>query len=512
VTEVAPPAVALPVIEELLRRLDDAGVRYCHWKSTTRLAEALRGETDLDLLVAAQSAPRFRAIVGGLGFREFVSHPSRRLPGVEDWLGLEPSVPRLVHLHVYGQLILGEDLVKNHHLPIEQVVLSAIERRDGMVVPTPEVELAILAVRALLKYRDGAYLRDRFRPGRRGGLAAGIRSEVADLLRRTTPSSVAATVEERLPMLPSSVLAEFLELAIARPPDARRLRSLRLRLEEALRPYRRMGAVEVAKRRAAAAVSRSRPVRRIREAASRGLGQISGRRKTAAAGGCVVAIVGIDGAGKTTLLRELNAIFGWRINVATLYLGSSRPSPPTRIAQAAHRLSRRMRGAAARGHLPRSLSAPVDSLESGANGLRAAAEAADRRRRALRGRDLAARGWLVLVDRYPMPDLEVGGRALDALRLGSASGASGAIEGRFVRAERRLYRDIPTPDLTLLLRIDPTAAMGRKREPGRRLEEKAAALDRWALSMPEGVVVLDASKSVDDLRRQAAQAVWEALA
>ena len=57
----------LPVLRPVFDALDGAGVRYCHWKSNRNLASALRGDTDLDLLVYRGDAARFRSIVERAG-------------------------------------------------------------------------------------------------------------------------------------------------------------------------------------------------------------------------------------------------------------------------------------------------------------------------------------------------------------------------------------------------------------------------------------------------------------
>ena len=47
-------------------------------------------------------------------------------------------------------LVLGERYVKNYHLPIEREFLDSVRLLDGVPVPSPELELGVLAVRALL--------------------------------------------------------------------------------------------------------------------------------------------------------------------------------------------------------------------------------------------------------------------------------------------------------------------------------------------------------------------------
>lgn len=501
----------LALISDLIGALADDGIRYCHWKSTSSLSVALAGKTDLDLLVDRSDAARFAATVAGLGFKRFISHPSRQLPGVDDWLGLDRGSRRIVHLHVYHELVLGEELVKNHRLPVEEVLLRHTRLLHGMPVPTPELELAVLAVRALLKYREDAYLRDLVGFGHRGGLPAGISEEVADLLGQTTPEAVGEAVERHLPMLPASVIVAFLRVAVSRPIDAGRVRALRHELERALRPYARRGELALLPLRAQAAVSRSRLVRGVRRVGERVRGRPSGRRKRPAAGGRVVAVIGIDGAGKSTVVDALVETYAWRVNVATLYLGSARPGIATAATQAATRIARRAsswlgRRLDERNPLTRAAGAVTDV----AFGVRALAEATERARRVRLGRRLAADGWLVVFDRYPMPNLRVGERRMDASRLPATERGAGWVSGRLARRERAIYRGIPEPELVIALRLDAETARARKPSAPIALEAKAEALAALG-DGDETLVVIDAAAPLEEVLRRATAAVWERL-
>src|SRR3989442_15584145 len=68
---IASPKVVrvLPVLRALFESLGRADVHYCHWKSNWRLPEALRGETDLDLVVHRADTPWFLSVVGALGLK-----------------------------------------------------------------------------------------------------------------------------------------------------------------------------------------------------------------------------------------------------------------------------------------------------------------------------------------------------------------------------------------------------------------------------------------------------------
>ncbi|MGI8828219.1 MAG: hypothetical protein ACR2I5_00395 [Candidatus Limnocylindria bacterium] len=499
----------LTLIAGLLAALDEAEIRYCHWKSSGGLAAALAGETDLDLLVDRGHSGKFTDEIRRLGFKPFVSHKSRQLPGVTDWLGLDVASRHLVHLHVYEELVLGEELVKNHRLPIEDVLLEHTERRFGMPVLIPELELAVLAVRGLLKYRDDAFVRDMIPIGHRAGLPKGISEEINGLLARTSSGAVGAAAARLLPMLPPRVIVEFLDAAGRRPIDAREMRRLRLDLENALRSYTRHGMLTVLTARTAAAINRSRFLRAWRRIQERLRERPPGRRKTPAGGGRTVAVIGIDGSGKSTVVQALVETFGWRVNVVSLYLGSSRPGLRTSVVQGMARATRRADASLARRGENPALWLRRFVVELAA-GLRAIAEARERRRRVELGSRLASRGWLVVYDRYPMPALTVGSRRMDAHRLPTPSLASGWWSRRLAQREAAIYRRIGSPDLVIALRLDTATARARKPEAPAALDAKAAALDALGVG-DAGVVVIDAGLPQEDVLRRAASAVWKCL-
>src|SRR3990172_4956487 len=97
----------LEILSELFQALNAAGIRYCFWKSTHGLDDALRGEGDLDLLVDRSDATRLRAMISDRDFKPFLSAPQRQFPAVEDYLGFDRRAGRIVHLHLHYRVIIG---------------------------------------------------------------------------------------------------------------------------------------------------------------------------------------------------------------------------------------------------------------------------------------------------------------------------------------------------------------------------------------------------------------------
>jgi thymidylate kinase len=501
------PADALPLTRQVFSALNSAGVRYCHWKSTTALALGLAGQTDLDLLVDRDEAAAFGAIVRAAGFKPFISHPSRRYVGVEDWLGHDAQSSRLVHLHVYYRLVLGEDYVKNHVLPIEKAVLDDVLLRDGVKVPAPATELVILVIRGLLKYRRTDAAKDALRLGRRGGIASNVRREVEDLSERVTSEELQAAAQRLVPMMPPFIFTDFVRALRTDHRDAATLLRLRGAARRALRGFERLPAHRALAISVGARLQRAPGLRRVLRPQSKA----DLRRKSSAAGGLTVALIGPDGAGKSTVIDEVVRWLGWRLSLRTSYLGTARPSTSTAVVQTLSRYARRL---ARRRHSGEPSSGPLDRVATLLAATRYLAEARDRARRAREGRRLAANGTLVLFDRYPLPWVRLASRPVDGPRIAELRDGPGhGLLGMLQRREEATYAAMPAPDLVILLAVDPDVALARKGNQDRdTIVAKARAVQEAARDAPrDGVIVIDAGQPLGTVVGEVEAAIWQRL-
>ena len=195
----------LVLIAGLCRSLDAEGVRYCHWKSNEAIARSANGENDLDLLVHRSDAERFEGILRKLGFKDTVQPGWKQLPGVYHSYGLDPPTGALVHIHAHYQLVVGDDMTKNIHLPIEESYLASSTPDQTFMIPSPAFELAVFLIRMTVKHCTW----DAF-VTLQGSLSRSERRELDDLLGHVDLDDVWALTDEHFPFISRELWARCL--------------------------------------------------------------------------------------------------------------------------------------------------------------------------------------------------------------------------------------------------------------------------------------------------------------
>ena len=490
-------AEPLQLVLRLGNALDEAGVPYCHWKSTTALERSLSGENDLDLLVARSALRPFTEVLSRLGFVRTYK-PGPAIPGIESFYGLDDESERWVHVHAHYHLVLGDDRTKNYRLPIEEQYLGSAVASDGLRVPAPEHEYVVLVIRMVLKYCIWDEIAWCALRGGRAGPTASERRELEQLGRRVDPGSVSAVVEDLLPTVGAALFSDCVAAATRDVPVTDRLRIGRA-LEVALGSYARRarrsdGAVRVARRVTTTIGRRAR----------------GPRKQRLAGGGAMVGIIGGDGAGKSTALVTLEGWLGSEFDVRLVHLGKPRWSATTTAVRGALKVA-----ATGTDVLRRYVRlAPADRVAEAVGDYRPLfwllCTARDRQHAYRRARRFAGAGGVVLCDRYPHPRLSSMEVPLIESRAGRRAGA------RLVQAmselEERYHRSIAAPELLVVLRLDPEVAVARK------VDESAESVRRrgaeiWNIDWrAAGAHVVDASRPRDDVARELKRLVWSAIA
>ncbi len=479
----------LQLVLDLCDALDRDGIRTCHWKSTDALDRSASGENDLDLLVAEDDVARFEAVLHTLGFVEAIVGRAKRQPGIRHFYGLDDASGRLVDVHAHERLILGDDATKNYRLPIETAYLSTSTAADPFMVPDPELELAVFVVRMMLKHGSPEAI-----VSGRGSLGRREREELASLEDRSDPAVRWHDLARSVPMLDR----QLLERCIASFDPGRTLR-MRLKAWGELR------------RRLAPGARRPRAVdvwlQGWRRIAGRTRRHLLGRppRKRPATGGRVIALIGSDGSGKSTTARGLAAWLSPVFTVRRVHMGKPRRSLAWILLRSGIHLGRRLGVAGTEAPAPvGSPDAPVGEPGRARQAIEALT-ARDRWRAATRARRLAARGSLVICDRYPLPEISV-----DGPRPPRRDADPRAAPRRLVEIEHRYHARIAQPDIVVVLAVAPEVAIRRRPEADPAVIDARA---REVLGAPwaADVAIVDASQSVEAVLADVKRAVWSRL-
>jgi thymidylate kinase len=504
---------ALP---QLAQALAIAGVRYCRWKRSLDLQRVLSGEGDLDLLVDRKHAETFCRVAAQLGFKQ--ASDAFDLPSAHELhlYHLQQETGALLHLHV-NLTLFGEGSPFCNRIPsLEELVQQHSSVEDdggllaGMPVVQPQAEVLIFVLRTMELYSS---LRASFTLRARQRSTEG---KLTTLLSYKSAGAWQPLLERWVPSVPPALFSHCLEALRNRTSWFRRYRLARqLRKlasgdgERAERSDRsrfwRANHIGLLVRRGLAFCGKA--FWRVRHG--------RGSPKQLAAGGAVIAFVGPDASGKSTMVAETTRWLGTVFRVQTAHLGKPPPTWLTLLPCLAWWLLRMV--------VPRLKAEP--SPETPKEGkskspgffyrLRAVLLAWDRRALAVRLSQRAARGWLVVCDRYP--SAVVGAPDGARLKAPEDEQPQGWLRSCLARLENRLYREAPPPNVVVRLQTPLAVAMDRNLIRVKAGKESNGYLARrhkdFFLAPFDGArtVELDAGKSQTETVQTLRRVLWELL-
>jgi len=494
------------LVVKLCQTLTDENIDYCHWKSNNALDRSASGDNDLDLLVSREIITEFSELLLRLGFKQAKAPVRKQLLGILDYYGYDGEADKLIHVQAHVQLILGHDMTKNYRLPIEKPYLESAVQGHLFKVPTPDFEFIVFILRMVLKHSTWDAIL-----GREGTLKLSERQEQAYLQAHINQDRVHEILKQHLPYIGVELFHRCIQaldpvcstwtrvktgLQLQSKLQANSRRSLLV--DTCLKLWRR-GVMAIHRR-----IFKSIPKYRLES------------------GGIMIALVGGDGAGKSTAIDSLYTWLSKHFDTTTVHMGKPSWSWTTIWIRSILKIGQLI------GLYP--LEASFDEtirqtslVSPGYPWLgREVCTARDRYHVYLKARRFAANGVLVICDRFPLPQIKLMDGPRTSRFISELMG--GPLGERFlsphpncpftkalVKLEISYYQQIVIPELLIVLRIQPEAAVRRK------TSEDAPSVYRrskeiWKIHWERTEAhVIDARQSKEDVLSELKTLIWSKL-
>lgn len=463
--------IPLSCMAKLISDLRATGVAFIHWKSNHRLEADLRTGGELDLLVAPASAVAFEEVLARHGFHAAECQPHASFPGIRHYFGLDAGSGRILHLHVYFQLVTGGGLLKNFRFPSE--ALFGREERDicGVPLPAARDELALFIVRKGIE--SSSILEMLFLRRER----ANVLEELRFLEQLCSAKDAALRAEQLLEVSVATIWLKCYHDIVCGVPLFRswwhgwcmsqRLRSYRLHTPLSAAALRLRALLHTLKLKFVASIPATKPKR----------------------GGKIIAFVGGEASGKSTSVEVVSEWLRPFYPTATLHAGKPPPTVigfiPRLLLPIMRKLFHRFRTnvvelkAADLGEAP-------SEQENFLYMLRSVMIAYEQYRHIVYGGNLRRKGYVVICDRFPSS--APGG--MDGPRLDPECFRNAFLRRALARLERAIYERIPKPDCIFRLRVPLDLALLRNaartkpdgEESAEYVAKRHSLMNRWHVS------------------------------
>jgi thymidylate kinase len=439
-------------LQQFIEKLNANEIKYCHWKSNSALSQVLTGETDVDLLIHRKHGDLFRLIMSELKFRPAGFQGDAPFPAVEHYFALDEEAGVFVHVHAYYRVITGESLSKNLHLPLEEMLLQNVCEEASIPVPVKSAELVVFTIRMMLKHTSLVELLMLSRDWK------GVRREIEWLMEAKPTDETLKLVANWLPSTDPQLFAACIDALRAPAPLLRRIR-LGRRLRSQLSIYARNSWLRAW-------------LSGIQKFSLMAYGRLTRSKKgmILQSGGAVIAFVGAEATGKSTLLTATRRWLGEHFVIDQIHAGKPKSTPLTMLPNIFLPLLRSALPRYRPSKLVTSSASPEQSQKSSAvypliSAIRSVFLAYDRRALLSRAFARAANGNIVLCDRYP--SMSQGAPDGPQLQQFVIDPKRHPIQAWLVRIEKRLYQEIPAPDIVISLYVPLEVALLRNKNRGK---------------------------------------------
>ena len=482
------------LVKKLCLCLEDNNINYCHWKSNAALDKSFSGENDLDLLVDRKDSQAFIKILFTLGFKEINSPRDFLTPGVHNYFGFDINNVNFVNVHVHFQLLVGHDLTKNYHIPIELPYINSSKFNGLFRVPEPEFELIILIIRLAIKHFtiESILLLEI-------ELSESEKNEVIFLKNQISKERIRCILQEHFSYISELIFFECLDLITHKS----------ISLKGFWKFQKLLQSVNIYSLSPRYCDLFCKVMRRFLWPINQRIFRRDYRKKFNN-GGLLIAVIGGDGAGKTTAVDE---IFNWLrtdFSIQKFHLGKPKWSFSTYIVRGFIKIGRIF------GFYPFQSADVVYSNDSELINfpgyqwaIREICTARDRYLTYKKARKIASRGGLIIFDRFPLSIIKF----MDGPQISRMTSKLdlNLILKFLIEMEENYYKKISLPELIIVLKVNPDIAVSRKRNEIED-EVRPRSTEIWTIDWKkQPVCIINANNSLEEVISELKEMIWSRL-
>lgn len=488
----------LKSIKNVFDAFEDNGIIYCHWKSNEHLEEALKGDTDLDILFLPEQRSLLDVTLNQCGLKRFRSTPLMQYNAIEDYIGFDETESKIWHMHIHYRMTLGEKHLKGYTITPWTKIIFNNRRKDksGIWCSSYEDELVLLIVRMTMKLR----LRDKYHKIGHDDII-----ELHWLQERVVKSDLLKSANVLVGAKAAHIIVNLLDKGLTRKNQLNRLHRMLLKELKLFTGFSGFG---------------SRRMRMKRElfwffgGVKRRLGWNSkvANRRVSPSGGLVVSFLGCDGAGKSTTLAYVKNEFNKKIDVATIYFGSGDGSSSL-LRKPMKAIAKRIGGKGVGHSIAKeyndkkrvSLKARVYSACKIVWAVTLAIEKKYKFRDMVKARN---NSMLVLTDRYPQTNMP---ECSDGPLLHRYMNKKGIFK-KIAVWEEKIYKlaKVNQPDLAVKLIVPTEIAISRKPEmTSEEIEQKKSIV--MSMDVADKILVVDTSSPFEKTRSEIMAEIWKLI-
>ncbi|MGP8307972.1 hypothetical protein [Vibrio sp. YIC-376] len=498
----------LDVVANFFSKMEQLNVLYCHWKSNEHLREGLLGITDLDVLVEKGKTRILHRALFDSGFKLFNAMATHGYPAVEDYLAVDASTGRMVHLHLHYQLICGEPHLKGYRLPWEhQIILGRrYDEKEKVYVVEPHMEMLLLIVRSIMKFRTRDWVLDKF------GKSYFRGERLKEFLWLKEQISSSGMNELTGSLLGEAAATQIESIISTDAPSLRQILHFRESAKQSIKLFRTYSPLHARWRRT---------VREFYWIC----GGINKRyihapiplRRISASGGLLIAIVGSDGSGKSTHVKAVQKWLSWKMDVISLYFGSGDGSSSllrwplklvAKLLPKSHKKEINLNHSEIDTKREENNPSKPSSFKLFAKAIWATTLSLEKHHKLRKATLARNRGMVVLCDRYPQNQI-MGFN--DGPLLSEWLNHRWKILRVLAEWEGKPYREAETylPDVVIRLNVSPDVAVQRKSDISYgQCNKRINAINSLQYPAPTRVVDIDANQPIEQILLEIKHAIW----